>query len=454
MVVQIFSWIVLGLALLALGAFGVTSIKEREWRAVLVTTLFVVFGLGPFALVLVLNFPGRQALLMVMLLFAGLVLVALLVPFGKKTSLQVTGPIPRLDERDALFHRFYRLKPGTEDFEAYYDEHQDKLDFDNKLRALPGLAEPGSKTFEPVSSNYHASMDSQLEYLNRFLDEDLEPLGTPPENFSSQELTWRTRQFARFLGADLVGCTRLNQSHVYSHVGRGSGAFGSPIDLSNHTHALVIAVRMSSEMVRRAPGLPALTETSFRYLQLANMAMVLARYINRLGYSARAHVDGNYRVMCVPIAVDAGLGELGRLGLLVTRNYGPRVRLAVVTTDLPLLPDKPKNFGVQEFCGICAKCATNCPSGSVDKGKKRQHRGVEKWRTEMDSCYRTWRKLGSDCGVCVKVCPYSHPDTFMHKLVRFVISTNPMARRLMLLADDIFYGRRPMKRPPSPPWFS
>ncbi|GAG38682.1 unnamed protein product, partial [marine sediment metagenome] len=77
-------------------------------------------------------------------------------------------------------------------------------------------------------------------------------------------------------------------------------------------------------------GIPAsatTTETVFKYFEVAKIAMLVARYINLLGYEARAHVDANYRVTCGPIAVDAGLGELGRLGLLVTPQYGPRARL-------------------------------------------------------------------------------------------------------------------------------
>ena len=142
----------------------------------------------------------------------------------------------------------------------------------------------------------------------------------------------------------------------------------------------------------------------------------------------------------------------GRLGLLITPRFGPRVRLAVVTTNLPLVPDKPIHFGVQHFCEFCKKCADCCPSASIDAGEKAVHNGVEKWQSEQESCYRFWRIQGTDCAVCIRVCPYSHPGTPLHNMVRWAITRNPAARRLALLADDLFYGRRPKPDSEFPDW--
>jgi reductive dehalogenase len=209
---------------------------------------------------------------------------------------------------------------------------------------------------------------------------------------------------------------------------------------------------MDNDMIRHAPDLPVTTETAFAYFEVGKVAMMLARYINMLGYNARAHVDGNYRVLCVPVAADAGLGELGRLGLLITPGYGPRIRLSVVTTNLELLQDEPVAFGVQEFCGFCMKCAFNCPSGSIEKGNKREIKGVEKWQSQQESCYAYWRKQGTDCSLCIRVCPYAHPRNLMHDVVRWGIRRNGLARRLALAGDDLLYGRRPRGRFPLPDW--
>jgi reductive dehalogenase len=164
-------------------------------------------------------------------------------------------------------------------------------------------------------------------------------------------------------------------------------------------------------------------------------------------------VDGNYEVITTAVALEAGIGELGRLGLIITPSHGPRVRLAVVTTDLPLVEDGPVHFGVQHFCRICKKCAENCPSQSIERRGKKNIRGVLKWQSQMESCYRYWRKAGTGCAVCVAVCPYSKPRSVYHNLMRFFCKQNAPARRLAYILDNLLYTRRP-RHTHQPPWFS
>jgi formate hydrogenlyase subunit 6/NADH:ubiquinone oxidoreductase subunit I len=444
-------WIAFGLTALLALLFLVTSVAEREWRAAGLTVPLAILTLGVLGAPLLIDFPGRFWVLLALLVLGALGLLLLVLPLGKSPPVQVPGPLERVDERDAVFHRFYRIRPGTEEFEAYYRDHPEKQAFDEKVRALPPLGGPGSKTYHPLSSVFQVAAFSVLEEITRDIEWEPEPLGSkmvqaPPEEFSR-----RLKGFARYLGADLVGCAKLNPAWVYSHIGRSPGTFGAPIELE-HKYAVAIAVEMSHDMVRQAPDSPTTTETAFKYFEVGKIAMILARTINLLGYPARAHLDGNYRVMCVPVAADAGLGELGRLGLLVTRRFGPRVRLAVVTTDLPLEPDEPVAFGVQHFCELCKKCAAVCPSGSVDTGTKDVYAGVMKWQTRQDTCYRAWRTQGSDCNLCVKACPYSHPATPVHNLVRWMTARNALARSLLLKADDLFYGRRPKGVFRTPTW--
>jgi len=437
-----------GLVLLMLLTFA----REREARAAGLTLLL---GLPPVAgllAVLLLGFPGRSLILLGAagaLVLAGLVLV---LPLGRPSELRVVGERARVDERDAVFHRFYRLEPGTPEFEAYYAEHPDKREADDKIRAHPQLGAPGSKDYHAQSSPYMRASFSVLEALTREIDWKPEPLEGRPVEAGPEELARRIKGFSRYLGADLVGCTALNQADVYSHIGRSPGTWGEPIELQGHTHAVAVGVGMSHEMVRHGPRSPATTETAFRYFEAGKIALLLARYLNLLGYEARAHVDANYRVMCVPVAASAGLGELGRLGLLISPEFGPRMRLAVVTTSAPLAQDAAARFGVQEFCEICKKCAFCCPSGSIDRGDRQEHNGVLKWQSEQDSCYRYWRIAGTDCSVCLKVCPYSHPHGVLHDAVRFLIRRNGLTRRLALWGDDLFYGRRRETTYPLPDW--
>ena len=230
---------------------------------------------------------------------------------------------------------------------------------------------------------------------------------------------------------------------LYTSVGRGPD-YGDPVDL-DHGYALALTVEMDKEMVDRAPRSPTAMESALQYVRGGVMAVQLADLIRRLGYRARAHIDGNYRVICPLVAQDAGLGVLGRMGLLMTPELGPRVRIAVVTTDLPLSPDSPsQDLTTVDFCLQCKKCAECCPSRAISfEDPEEDAQGVRRWTIDHEACFTLWGRLGTDCARCMAVCPYSHPDNALHSLVRWGIRNNWMFRKAALQLDDVVYGRRP-----------
>lgn len=444
-------WIGFGLVALAGAAFVLACLSERCRRAARIAAGLLVPILILLAGLLIVDFPGRSWIVLGLLIVGIAALALLVLPLGRNPPMRIVGEQQRLDERDAIFHRFLRLQPGTDEFEEHYRLHPQQQAFDEEVRAMPQLAHPGGKTYHALSSPLAIATFDVLEGMTREIEWQPAPMEGAPVQATAEEFTRRVKGFAQYLGADLVGTTRLNPAYVYSHIGRSPGRWGRPITL-DHPNAIAIGVEMKHEMIRHAPDGPTVTESARGYFETAKVALLLARYINLLGYEARAHVDGNYRVLCGPIAVDAGLGELGRLGLLITPQFGPSLRLSVVTTNLPLTQDEPIHFGVQHFCDICGKCAANCPSGAIASGGKSIHKGVEKWQSNQETCYRFWRAQGTDCAICIRVCPYAHPRTPVHNLVRRLISRNRLARRVALWGDDLFYGRRPRARHALPAW--
>jgi ferredoxin len=199
--------------------------------------------------------------------------------------------------------------------------------------------------------------------------------------------------------------------------------------------------RMDPDLNRTAPEFPTALATGTAYIIGALVAVRLARYIRSLGYSARAHHVYNYRVMPVPVAVDCGIGELSRAGFLLTREYGLGVRLGTVTTDLPIEHDGPVDIGVQSFCERCEICASYCPSGSIPKGPKAEHNGSLRWKLEAENCYRYWVAMSTDCSICMVTCPWTKPDTWLHRgLTTLATRAGPFAR-LMVAAEKLFYGK-------------
>ena len=140
----------------------------------------------------------------------------------------------------------------------------------------------------------------------------------------------------------------------------------------------------------------------------------MAEMIRQMGFSARSHSNLDSHVLHVPLVIHAGLGEQSRIGESAINPFlGMRFKTAVLTTDMPLKPDKPIDFGVQTFCSKCQKCARECPCNAIPYGEKVIFNGYETWKPDSERCtiYRATNLKGSACGRCVKVCPLSKDTT-------------------------------------------
>jgi reductive dehalogenase len=439
-----------GVFLAAAIVFTWDSIREQEPRATKVG-----FG-GILAMVLLgvvtLLFPGLRWFAAI--IFAMLILSFLLCLAPGRSNPQalqgsqgyVAGDVQRFDERDVVFARIRSLPPGSEVYKLYYQMHPEREEKDSKRRAAGGpLGRPGSIDGEHYPN---VAMLKGTFHLPLYLGqkEKVEP-SPEPSTFpmDPKEATERIKGFARHLGADLVGVCRVDPRWVYSN--RGEIFYDNWDDWGKEIppplpFAIVIAVEMDRKLVRGAPHTSSLVESGVNYAKGAYISTILANFIAHLGFPAIAHHFRHYDLVLVPLAVDAGLGELGRFGYLITKEFGPRVRLAAVTTSLPLVPDEPVDLGVQGFCAWCLRCADTCPSGSIPKAGKVVFNGVEKWKLDEEGCFGYWAKVGTDCNICMGVCPYSRPNRSLHRLTRWMVVISPIARALFSYVDNIVYGRR------------
>jgi len=266
------------------------------------------------------------------------------------------------------------------------------------------------------------------------------------------------KKIAKWFGADLVGIAPLNRTWVYSHWGDHSvklglgGDVGDPLELPEYfTNVIVMAIEMDYQHIRRSPAVESATDIA--YSKMGFVAPSVARFIQEVGYHAMP--SGNDTSLSIPMAVDAGLGELGRSGILITEKYGSRVRLCKVFTDLPLVHDKPVDLGVQAFCEKCEKCAKNCPGQALKHGERTaEHNNISnnvnilKWPINAERCIRWWAKNRAHCAVCIRVCPFNKPDTAFHRFSRRVVNYAPIFNKIMLRGDDLFrYDRQVLGDP-------
>jgi ferredoxin len=427
-----------GLLLIALLVMAWVSFREREARAarralalaVAMPALFLVAGLAPF--------PGQPLVAGLLVGIATGTLLWLIIPSRGPES-EPGEPSERVDERDIMFAR-WRLIPGSPEYEDYYGRRPEKREIDDRIRKAPGLFEPGSIAYHPLAI---PAADASFEVIESMRAGADGPIRELRIDVDAARMSNVVKKLAVHYGASTAGITELRDAHIYTHVGRGEGVYGEPIEM-NHRYAIALTVEMDPLMIRRGPTAAESMEVSKQYLAAASAALQLAVFIRSLGYPARAHIDGNYQVICPLVARDAGLGEIGRMGLLMTPREGPRVRISVVTTDLPLVPDSAKRDpALVDFCRRCLKCAENCPSRSIPFGDRELIGGARRWQINSESCFHYWNVVGTDCGRCIAVCPYSHPDNPAHRVVRWAVGRSRGARWLALKMDDFFYGRRP-----------
>ncbi len=219
---------------------------------------------------------------------------------------------------------------------------------------------------------------------------DLEPTGKAgPE----KDLTTEIRHKARDLGFGEVGFTRLDRRYV----------FASKKSWVKYEHAICLAMEQDYEATQTICSIGAEHAHFGAYEKIGALGLELIHHIRALGYRAQMHSPSDDTVVYIPMFVQAGLGQLGANGQLLSPHFGSRVRLAIVTTDAPVTYDKPVDYGIHKFCQICQVCVRRCPGRALVKGKV-WWRGVEKNKVIYGRCRPVMVRY-EGCGVCMKVCP-------------------------------------------------
>jgi len=220
-------------------------------------------------------------------------------------------------------------------------------------------------------------------------------------------------------------------------------------------HAIAVLVDQDYRTMSGSSGMDMISgaQSFISYSHSGFIAIQIAAYIRNLGYPARAHFPRVYQVAVTPILLYAGLGEISRTGMVLNPDMGLRFKAAVVTTDFPLIPDKPIDFGLQSFCERCKKCAAYCPSQAIASGPKTLYNGYETWRMDVAKCvqFRIGNKAGSSCGRCIKVCPWNRRDTWHHRLSIAGAARSKLAQRALIKLDEML--RSNLKPEPEDRWW-
>ncbi len=302
--------------------------------------------------------------------------------------------IKQTDERNIVFSRL-KYEKGSSAYESYYSMRPDLKVIDDEFKTKPTMGGQDSTFY---NENYSNIQQANFDFLDDIRHLCTGPVAPNKVYQTPQEFSTIVKGLMKAYGAAAVGTTFVDEDLYYSHHGRPLELFGSVVD-SSLKYAIVFGYEMKKDLVFTAPRLPETVAVTNGYVDAAVGGMQLAYYIRRLGYSARNNMDGNYLLPMVPLAVKAGLGELGKNGLILNAEYGNRLRLGAVLTDMPLISDDIPKPNLSLFCEHCERCVKSCPGKAIQP---------EKGGYFYDNnCYKMWQILGSDCGVCIAACPFS-----------------------------------------------
>lgn len=273
----------------------------------------------------------------------------------------------------------------------------------------------------------------------------------PPEKAklpAPGQTTARVKQVAKFLGAGSVGVCAIDRRWIYSHHFNRKSAEAKELDFpAGLKYAIVLIMPMDYQLGKTFPSALSGATTGMGYATSLNCANMLAQFITNLGYEAIASL--NDTALSIPMAIEAGLGEYGRHGLLITPEYGPNVRIAKVFTDMPLEVDQIKEFGVKAFCEVCRKCSTSCPPRAISAEAPSptppnfsSFTGIRKWTVNAEKCFNFWVKMNTDCAICIRVCPYNKDYSKWWNRLGIKLANSRLRRFMLWLDDKLGFGKR------------
>jgi epoxyqueuosine reductase len=326
----------------------------------------------------------------------------------------------------------------------------------------------GASTWNRVAGPYGEGLENKG--LLSWKPMNVPPMfrGNPDPDPDPADFTKKIKQIARFVGANRVGIAQLNRKWVYDETCRNPYAPDAPqtkkivfkdVKETDETdteliipetvkYAVVTVAEMNRIATQIGPtSVQSSVATNMGYARIGIIDIALAEAIRTFGYNAIPTM--NNTALSIPLAIDAGLGQLGRHGLLITPDFGAAVRIGKVLTDMPLVPDGPIDLGVTKFCESCTKCAENCPAKCITFGERTYNAPVDtsnsgalKWFTDGRKCLRLWVESGASCVNCQAVCTYTKGSFWGHGFVRGVTNSAPQLNSFWAHMDDFFgYGQ-------------
>ena len=203
---------------------------------------------------------------------------------------------------------------------------------------------------------------------------------------------------AKELGIDQIGYTPIDKNYVFKNL----KIYGK--------NGIVLGMEIKWDKIKTAPSVMGAIEAFRVYKELGDMTIELTNYLKDQGYKSEAHHPFGGKLLFTAHAVAADLGIMGRNGLVITPEFGPRQRWAIISTDAEIPIRSKKNFReMKEFCETCGACIKNCKGGATFKKPIERVKGSGViTHIDRSKCIESLMN-NNYCSLCLKVCPQGNP---------------------------------------------
>jgi epoxyqueuosine reductase len=333
----------------------------------------------------------------------------------------------------------------------------------------PGYELPDVSLLFASQSFWQAGIDidglpiSGFQQLREIIDDQLhtpEELGVEKWTGTELEASAMVEKAAVHLGTAQVGFTAMDLTWLGPNV-TISPDVDKPVADSEGTrfppsykYMIIVAGRVPLWAAKCSPSSLGSAADRTGYEEAHTAEEKLINFIKGIGYGAvDIHMMG---INPIPFAVMAGMGEMGRMNRVVSPLFGGAVRFAIILTDLPLALDKPIDFGLQEFCRHCKKCAKACPANALSYDKDPSwepmgpysSKGKKVWYEDCEKCGNYTSASGSYCAACLGSCTWNKGNkTALHGVTKAIGAKIPSSSGLLAFMDDLFgYGLVPEEK--------
>lgn len=366
------------------------------------------------------------------------------------TNMIIMAIMRRLEDPETPTQRntlIKKIKSGTPGFSlpdvslefASQTYFQSGIDIDGNV--IQGFREIRAKIDDQVHTPEELGVETwqgSEEKASAMIEKAAIHLGAAQVGFTALDLTW--------LGPQVKISSDVEEPTVSSE----QGIIFPP----SYKYLIVVAGRVPMVTAQCAPGALGSAADRSGYEEAHMAEEKLMNFIRGLGYGAfDVHLLG---INPIPFAVMAGMGEMGRMNRVVSPYFGGAVRFALILTDLPLALDKPIDFGLQEFCRHCKKCAGACPVNAISFDTdpsweplgSYSFKGKKVWYEDCEKCASYTSSAGTYCGACLSACTWNKGNkTALHAVVKAVGARFPSISWFFSYMDDLFgYGLIPENR--------